>query len=92
MLDEHSSTDFAYDCVESLLKLLLADLIRCEKKRSFQPAAQLPSTSHAEQRIADQLVQIISSKAGEKITLQQLADAAHISTTYLHRIFAHSSA
>ena len=29
MLDEHSSTDFAYDCVESLLKLLLADLIRC---------------------------------------------------------------
>lgn len=87
MLDEHSSTDFAYDCVESLLKLLLADLIRCEKKRSFQPAAQLPSTSHAEQRIADQLVQIISSKAGEKITLQQLADAAHISTTYLHRIF-----
>ena len=25
--------------------------------------------------------------AGEKITLQQLADAAHISTTYLHRIF-----
>ena len=87
MLDEHSSTDFAYDCVESLLKLLLADLIRCEKKRSFQPAAQLPSTSHAEQRIADQLVQIISSKAGEKITLQQLVDAAHISTTYLHRIF-----
>lgn len=87
MLDEHSSTNFAYDCVESLLKLLLADLIRCEKKRSFQPAAQLPSTSHAEQRIADQLVQIISSKAGEKITLQQLADAAHISTTYLHRIF-----
>ena len=87
MLDEHNSAEFAYDCVESLLTLLLADLLRTEKKRSSQPVTQLPSTSYAEQRIADQLIQIISSKAGQKLTLQQLADAAHISTTYLHRIF-----
>ena len=51
MLDEHSSTDFAYDCVESLLKLLLADLIRCEKKaflptRSAAPIHQSRRTAH----------------------------------------------
>ena len=35
----------------------------------------------------DQLIQTVSAQPGQKFSLQQLADSAHISTTYLHRIF-----
>ena len=88
MLEAHGAESYAYDCVESLLKLLLADLLRGLNRQ--QPAAsaqRLPATSHAEQRIMDRLIQIVSARAGEKLSLQTLADEAHISTTYLHRLF-----
>ena len=87
MLSEYDAPEYAYDCVESLLRLLLIDLLRSEKKRTEMPAKRLPSTSTTEQRIADQLVQTISSNAGRKLTLPQLADSAHISMTYMHRVF-----
>lgn len=87
MLSEYDAPEYAYDCVESLLRLLLIDLLRSEKKRTEMPAKRLPSTSTTEQRIADQLVQTISSNAGRKLTLPQLADSAHISMTYMHRAF-----
>ena len=87
MLSEYDAPEYAYDCVESLLRLLLIDLLRSEKKRTEMPAKRLPSTSTTEQRIADQLVQTILSNAGRKLTLPQLADSAHISMTYMHRVF-----
>lgn len=87
MLAEHNANEFAYDCMESLLRLLLIDLLRSKAKQEVKPAKHMPTTNHAEQRIVDTLIQIVSSSTGQKITLQQLADEAHISTTYLHRIF-----
>ena len=88
MLEAHEAERYAYDCVESLLKLLLADLLRgTERQLPAASARPLPATSHAEQRIVDRLIQIISARAGEKLSLQALADEAHISTTYLHRLF-----
>lgn len=88
MLNAHNAESYAYDCVESLLKLLLADMLRNTGKQLPVCSAQrLPATSHAEQRIVDKLIQIVSAHAGEKLSLQALADEAHISTTYLHRLF-----
>lgn len=88
MLNAHNAESYAYDCVESLLKLLLADMLRNTGKQLPVCSAQrLPATSHAEQRIVDKLIQIVSARAGEKLSLQALADEAHISTTYLHRLF-----
>ena len=87
MLAENNAAEYAHDSMESLLRLLLISLLRSEQPcRGGKPKA-LPATSHTEQRIADHLIQMISAHSGQKITLQQLADAAHISTTYLHRIF-----
>lgn len=88
MLNAHNAESYAYDCVESLLKLLLADMLRnTDKQLPVCSAQRLPATSHAEQRIVDKLIQIVSARAGEKLSLQALADEAHISTTYLHRLF-----
>ena len=88
MLNAHNAESYAYDCVESLLKLLLADMLRNTGKQLPVCSAQrLPATSHAEQRIVDKLIQIVSAHAGEKLSLQALADEAHVSTTYLHRLF-----
>ena len=85
MLEAHGAESYAYDCVESLLKLLLADLLRgLDRQPSADAAQPLPATSHTERRIVDRLVQLISARAGEKLSLQALADEAHISTTYLH--------
>lgn len=88
MLNAHNAESYAYDCVESLLKLLLADMLRnTDKQLPVCSAQRLPATSHAEQCIVDKLIQIVSARAGEKLSLQALADEAHISTTYLHRLF-----
>ncbi|MCQ2419904.1 MAG: AraC family transcriptional regulator [Clostridia bacterium] len=87
MLTEYNADEFAYDCVESLLRLLLVDLLRSKAGREVKLTKRMPATAHADQRIVDKLIQIVSSGTGQKMTLQQLADAAHISTTYLHRIF-----
>lgn len=87
MLDENSAPEYAHDSMESLLRLLLISLLRSEQPcRGGKPKA-LPATSRTEQRIADQLIQTISAHSGQKLSLQQLADSAHISTAYLHRIF-----
>ena len=88
MLEAHEAESYAYDCVESLLKLLLADLLRSlDGQQPAVSAQRLPATSHAEQRIVDRLIQIVSVRVGEKLSLQALADEAHISTTYLYRLF-----
>ena len=87
MLLEDAAAEYAYDSTESLLRLLLIDLLRHETACPKKPARPLPATNHAEQRLVDQLIQTISANAGRKLSLQQLASSVHISTTYLHRIF-----
>lgn len=87
MLAENNAAKYAHDSMESLLRLLLISLLRSEKTQSTPPEKHLSSTGHTEQRILDQLIQTVSAQPGQKLSLQQLADAAHISTTYLHRIF-----
>ena len=87
MLAENNAAEYAHDSMESLLRLLLISLLRSEQTRHSEKPKALPATSHTEQRIVDHLIQTISARSGQKLSLQQLADSAHISTTYLHRIF-----
>ena len=87
MLAENNAAEYAHDSMESLLRLLLISLLRSEQTRRSEKPKALPATSHTEQRIVDHLIQTISARSGQKLSLQQLADSAHISTTYLHRIF-----
>ena len=87
MLAENNAAEYAHDSMESLLRLLLISLLRSEQTRHSEKPKALPATSHTEQRIGDHLIQTISARSGQKLSLQQLADSAHISTTYLHRIF-----
>lgn len=87
MLAENNAAKYAHDSMESLLRLLLISLLRSEQTRRSEKPKALPATSHTEQRIVDHLIQTISARSGQKLSLQQLADSAHISTTYLHRIF-----
>ena len=87
MLAENSAAEYAHDSMESLLRLLIISLLRSEQTHRRGLLKALPATSRTEQRIADQLIQTISAHSGQKLSLQQLADSAHISTAYLHRIF-----
>ena len=73
--------------MESLLKILLIELLRRARKQLPEAAPQLPATRHAEHQIVDQLVQFVSANAGRRLSLQELADAAHISLPYMHRLF-----
>ena len=87
MLGENTQETYAYDCIESLLKLLLVELLRDSQKAFTSLAAHLPATSHTENQIVDQLIQTISANIGTRLTLRQVADSAHISLTYMHRLF-----
>lgn len=87
ILDEHTQEQYAYDCVESLLKLLLVGLLRSAGGKQERTGAQLPATSCTERRTLDQLIRYVSANAGQKLTVQQLAASAHVSVSYLHRLF-----
>ena len=47
----------------------------------------LPATDHADRRLADRLLRTVSEHCAENLTTASLAASAHISTTYLHRLF-----
>lgn len=90
MLQEREQQNlYAYDYLESLLRGLLIELTRMvlDKKPAHETSASLPSTARAENQIVDEAVQIISQRICEKITLEDLADAVHVSVSYLCRIF-----
>lgn len=84
---EDGTAACSHDYAESLLRLLMIDLLRSDGAHTLRQSSPLPATCHTEQRLVDQLLQTISASAGKKLTLRQLAASAHISTTYLHRIF-----
>lgn len=87
MLAENRQERYCCDYVESLLKILLIELLRRAQKQLPESAPQLPATRHAEHQIVDQLVQFVSANASRRLSLQELADAAHISLPYMHRLF-----
>lgn len=90
MLQERDNQNlYSYDYLESLLRILLIELMRAShsEEQAHEPKLSLPSTACAENRIVDTAVQIISQRIREKMTLEELADSVHVSVSYLYRIF-----
>lgn len=87
ILEEREQRQYAYDCTESLTRLLLIELLRSAQEQIVSFGAPLPATRDTEQRMLDQVLQIICASISHKLTLQQLADSVHVSTAYLYRLF-----
>ena len=87
MLEEYTQTAYSYDCVESLLRLFLIELLRNASAHPLSPSTHFPATTHTEHLIVDYLIQEISSTSARPLSLSQLAASAHISVTYMHRLF-----
>lgn len=87
MLQEDTQNMYSFDCLDSLLRLFLVELLRSVPNHPAASAARYPATSHTERAIVDQLIQIVSSTSGKPLSLPSLAASAHISVTYLHRLF-----
>lgn len=86
-LKEHSgSQPFAYDYLESLLKIILIELLRSVSDRPARPAI-LPSTTRSENQIVDQALQIIAQRSRRPPSLKELAAEVHVSVPYLCRLF-----
>ena len=86
-LQERSGTQpFAYDYLESLLKVILIELMRSVSDRHSRPAI-LPSTTRSENQIVDQALQIIAQRSRRPPSLMELAAEVHVSVPYLCRLF-----
>ena len=86
-LSEHTrESEFAYDYLESLLKIILIELLRSSQDRPTRSAV-LPSTTRAENQIVDQALQIISQRSHRPPSLKELAAEVHVSVPYLCRLF-----
>ena len=90
MLQERDNQSlYSYDYLESLLRILLIELMRAlhSEEQAHEPKLTLPSTACEENRIVDTAVQIISQRIRKKMTLEELASSVHVSVSYLYRIF-----
>ena len=86
-LSEHTNeTDFFYDYLEALLKIVLIELLRASQARPTRPPV-LPSTARTENQIVDQALQIIAQRSHRPPSLKDLAAEVHVSVPYLCRLF-----
>lgn len=77
---------FTYDYLESLLKILLIELLRAGSSHSARSVPMAP-TLRAENRIMDEALQIISQRCHTPPSLKELSAAVHVSVPYLCRLF-----
>ncbi|MBQ5928084.1 MAG: helix-turn-helix domain-containing protein [Oscillibacter sp.] len=85
--ERNREQSFSYDYMESLLKIMLIELLRADSVSHTPRTAALPSTARAENRIVDQALQIISQRSHQPPNLKELAAAVHVSVPYLCRLF-----
>ena len=80
--DQHGP--YSNEYAESLLKLLLIDLLHSNKPEAphSRPAASLPENS-----ILDRAIQIISENVHQKLSLEELSSMVHVSVPYLYMLF-----
>lgn len=84
MLSQEEGDPYAGEYIQSLLKILLLELLRKAN------AGSAPSTLTAlrpENQIVDRAIQLISENLHAKLTLEQLAGMVHVSVPYLYKLF-----
>lgn len=84
MLSEKPEEPYSSDYIESLLKILLIELLR---RPHLESSAQLPAAGHSENAIVDQAIQLISEHIHRKLSLEELASLVHVSVPYLYMLF-----
>lgn len=87
MLRAYGAGEYAREETESLFRLLLISLLKRADSKKEPRDRHLPATDHADRRLADRLLRTVSEHCAENLTTASLAASAHISTTYLHRLF-----
>lgn len=87
MLRAHDEGEYACEETESLFRLLLISLLKRADSKKDPGDRHLPATDHADRRLTDRLIRTVSEHCAENLTAAALATSAHISTTYLHRLF-----
>lgn len=86
ILEESSENPLYPEYMESLLQILLIDLIR--EIDSPLLNAKPPATLFAENLLVDKALKLISERISEKVSLRDLASELHISVPYLYKLFA----
>lgn len=84
MLTQNEEDPYGSEYMESLLKLLLIELLQ---NAHIEPTPQYPTSSHWENEIVDRSIQIISENLHRKMPLEELADMVHVSVPYLYKLF-----
>ena len=87
MLRAWGDGEFSYDETESLFRLLLIGLLRHTEEPKAPRDRRLPSTDRTDRDLTDRLIRTVSEHCAENLTASALAASAHISITYLHRLF-----
>ena len=84
MLTQSEQDAYSSEYMESLMKVLLIELLQDAKAGS---APQYPTASHWENEIVDRAMQMISANLHRKLSLEELAEQVHISVPYLYKLF-----
>ena len=84
MLTQSRQEFYSNDYTESLLKLLLLELLH---KSDGQPRPYHLAADHSENEIVDRAIQTISENIHRKLSLEELASAIHVSVPYLYMLF-----
>jgi len=87
ILEVQSGKAYARDETESLFRLLLISLLRGADSRPAAADRHLPATDRTDRQLLERLLRTVSGHCTENLTVDALAASAHISTTYLHRLF-----
>lgn len=84
MLTQNEQDAYSSEYMESLMKILLIELLQDAKADS---APEYPTASHWENEIVDRAMQLISQNLHRKLSLEELAEMVHISVPYLYKLF-----
>ncbi len=84
MLTQSEEDAYSGEYMESLMKLLLIELLQDVPADS---APQYPTASRWENEIVDRAMQLISQNLHRKLSLEELAELVHVSVPYLYKLF-----
>ena len=84
MLTQNEQDAYSSEYMESLMKILLIELLQDAKAES---APEYPTASHWENEIVDRAMQLISQNLHRKLSLDELAELVHVSVPYLYKLF-----
>lgn len=83
MLKQKKKNPYSEDYIESLLRILLIELL----EQVNEDAGSHLSSRCSENEIVDKAIRIISENTVKKLTLEELAAQVHTSVPYLYKLF-----